>query len=191
MRLWIVIHHHKHGQDVFPCYQEAEPTPEQQEEAVGECGFGLGGRGEEGESLEVRGPFDLPIDQPLRFALLAGNGCPIKETVLCSACALSDDGASLYHARKHADQADDVDPEGPFTPCDPALPCCICEDREPEPEGECCDWGHTAPEIRKLPAGGGNVLLLCRNHYDHEAVARREAGHSTPAWDDLERYDPS
>jgi hypothetical protein len=192
MKLWIVMHHHKHGLDVFPVYQEDEPNDNQMEAAVEAGGGDFDPEESDGEGghewLEPKGPFDLPIDQPLRFALYAANGTPAKETALCSACALGDDGASLAYAREQASQADDVEPMSAFQPCDPALPCCHCEDK---PQPGHCDWGHGASDIRVLPYGGGGNMLLCHEHYQQEARSRAEGGHPIPAWDDLERYDPS
>lgn len=184
MKLWIVIHHNnnEHKQHVLPIYQELRPTIAQQEEAIGECGFDESGRGEPGEWLTLRGPFLLPVSQPLRFALVATDGQPIEGTVLCSACALGDDGASLHRARSQTKLVDEVASHGDFQPCDPTLPCSICQH-----ETQRCDWGHEAHEIRKLPSGDGN-MLLCRKHYSVEAKARAGRGLETPAWETLEIY---
>jgi len=58
-----------------------------------------------------------------------------------------------------------------------------------------CDHGHEAEEIRKLPIGGGN-MLVCRDHYTQEMLFRKERNKKLgwkafdlPNWEKLEVYD--
>lgn len=64
MKLWIIVHHHKHGVDVFPFFGEKEPSDEQAIEKINELSF-FEGDDEEEEYYDVDGPYDLPtIEQP-------------------------------------------------------------------------------------------------------------------------------
>jgi len=69
MNLWIIIHHHGHGQDVYPITQSKEPSTEQQELACDDFDP------DKNEHTEVRGPWrvedlkglrDFHSDMPIR-----------------------------------------------------------------------------------------------------------------------------
>ena len=57
---------------------------------------------------------------------------------------------------------------------------------------EYCDHGHQAQEVRRLPYGRkeqGGAVLVCREHYEQEMLARREKGdQELPAWESLKVY---
>jgi len=69
MKLWIALHRHANGADVYPFFQDQEPSIEQIRSGIGEYNGRPDGADDfdpespdydEREWIEIRGPFDLP-----------------------------------------------------------------------------------------------------------------------------------
>jgi hypothetical protein len=58
--LWIVVHHHRHGEDLYPIYSSEKPPTEKHAERIVGDNFEAD---REDEYLDSRGPWDnVPID---------------------------------------------------------------------------------------------------------------------------------
>lgn len=67
MKLWIILYDHRHGNDVWPMFQDEEPTVEQMTADLS-CWEGEGScpehpeREREDEWISATGPFDVPTE---------------------------------------------------------------------------------------------------------------------------------
>ncbi len=57
-----------------------------------------------------------------------------------------------------------------------------------EPVTDYCDYGHPAPDIRRLGFSNGAGALLCERHYHHMRAHRSTEGLHTPLWAELPIY---
>jgi hypothetical protein len=68
MKLWITQHHHRHGVDVYPCFQDNEPDEASIIQRIAEAGSLYEGPGssvpeddqDEYEWIECTGPWEIP-----------------------------------------------------------------------------------------------------------------------------------
>jgi hypothetical protein len=58
MKLWIVLHTHRHGVDVYPLFQTDAPTEDEMVAATGDSYEG----DRDDEFLEVNGPHEIPAE---------------------------------------------------------------------------------------------------------------------------------
>jgi len=72
MNLWIIIHHHGHGVDVYPVKQDKMPTTKEQEAACENFEYNMD------EYTEVAGPWKL---EDLKGTKTYHNEMPLKEFV--------------------------------------------------------------------------------------------------------------
>lgn len=60
-RLWIGVHHHRHGEDYFPMARVERPGDDDVIDEINKCGISEFEEGLESEWVEVRGPYGLTI----------------------------------------------------------------------------------------------------------------------------------
>lgn len=102
--LWVILFHHKHGESVFLAFQTNEPTFEQMQTIASQDCYD---ENDENDSLELCGPYIIPIIEELRSALqwliddmsdaeeLGGDEDHIYDSVATAVLALHHAGGSV------------------------------------------------------------------------------------------------